>query len=205
MIEAIRGTILEKHPQRVIVWAGALALEVHIPFSTFGQLPDPGQETLLCCHLHWREDGPQLFGFANEEERALFRLLTRVNKVGPKLALNILSAVEPGQLVTMILSEDTLGLTSLKGVGNKLASRLIVELREPLARFGLPADGRLVQAGVPASLQVPFADEVREALENLGYTSKEIQTAFRNTAPLLPPQADLATVLQEVLRSFGSR
>ncbi|MDD3148667.1 MAG: Holliday junction branch migration protein RuvA, partial [Candidatus Riflebacteria bacterium] len=137
MIEFITGILHTKQPHRVVIDQRGVGLEILIPFSTSRQLPEKGLQVHLLCHLHWREEGPQLFGFASEDERQLFRILNKVNKVGPKLALNIMSATNPEALASMILSEDIARLTSLKGVGPKLASRLIVELKEAIARLGI--------------------------------------------------------------------
>ena len=203
MIEYIRGTLQIKQPQRVVIENQGVAFELLIPLSTFMNLGEPGTPVQLKTHLQWREDGPQLFAFLTENERALFRLLTKVNKIGPKLALNIMSSGPAEKLVEMIILEDYHGLTGLKGVGAKLASRLIVELKEAVIALGivsLPEDAR------PSGLKgkFPHEKEAREALENLGYSSREIEKALRESAPLITPDADLQMVIETVLRSFSS-
>jgi Holliday junction DNA helicase RuvA len=203
MIEALRGTLVTKQPHRVLIETHGVAFELFVPFSTFRQLGENGAEVLLQTHLHWREEGPQLFGFFTESERALFRLLLRVNKVGPKLAVNIMSASTPDALIGMIMSEDLAGLTSLKGVGAKIASRLVVELRDVIAKSGLGTGVTFEETGQGRKDGLPFAGEVREALENLGYTPKEIDKAFREVGPALPANADVQTVLEAALRSFS--
>jgi Holliday junction DNA helicase RuvA len=202
MIEFIKGRLHGKQPHRVVVEQGGIGIEVLVPFSTSSRLGAVGSDVLLLCHLHWRqEDGPQLFGFFVEEERQLFRLLTRVNKVGPKLALNIMSATTPEAFASMILSEDTVHLTSLKGVGPKLASRLVVELKEGIAKLGLGA-GQPVEAENIAV--IPFEADVREALENLGYTGKEIALSLKRVAKELAPDATIEETIEAVLRSFSA-
>ncbi|HEY9072236.1 MAG TPA: Holliday junction branch migration protein RuvA [Candidatus Ozemobacteraceae bacterium] len=207
MIEQLRGRLIAKLPHRAVVDWNGLALEALTPFSTFKALAEPGETVTLLCHLHWREEGPQLFGFATEEERSFFRLLTRVNKIGPKLAVNILSAAPVERLVEMIMCEDSRGLTALKGVGPKLASRLVIELKESVAKLGIGMnEDALARAASGASAGGrPLACErdARDALENLGYTGKEIDRALRDAAATLPADADLQTVIEAVLRAFS--
>ncbi len=201
MIDFVTGILHSKQPHRVVIDQRGIGLEILVPFSTSRQLPEKGLQINLLCHLHWREEGPQLFGFASEDERQLFRVLNRVNKVGPKLALNIMSATTPEALASMILSEDQARLTSLKGVGPKLASRLIVELKETIAKLGIgavtPATEKETGTGIP------FEADVREALENLGYTGKEITQCFKKLGRDFAPDATIEDIIEKVLRAFS--
>ncbi|GAB1354639.1 Holliday junction branch migration protein RuvA [Erysipelotrichia bacterium] len=201
MIDFVKGILHSKQPHRVVIDQRGIGLEILVPFSTSRQLPEKGLQVNLLCHLHWREEGPQLFGFASEDERQLFRVLNRVNKVGPKLALNIMSATTPEALASMILSEDQARLTSLKGVGPKLASRLIVELKETIAKLGIgtvtPATEKETGSGIP------FEADVREALENLGYTGKEITQCFKKLGRDFAPDATIEDIIEKVLRAFS--
>ncbi|HNW11197.1 MAG TPA: Holliday junction branch migration protein RuvA [Candidatus Rifleibacterium sp.] len=201
MIDFVNGILHSKQPHRVVIDQRGIGLEILVPFSTSRQLPEKGLQVNLLCHLHWREEGPQLFGFASEDERQLFRVLNRVNKVGPKLALNIMSATTPEALASMILSEDQARLTSLKGVGPKLASRLIVELKETIAKLGIgtvtPATEKETGSGIP------FEADVREALENLGYTGKEITQCFKKLGRDFAPDATIEDIIEKVLRAFS--
>lgn len=202
MIEFIKGKLYGKQPHRVVVDYNGIGLEILVPFSTSSRLGAVGCDVHLLCHLQWRqEDGPQLFGFFAEEERHLFRLLTRVNKVGPKLAINIMSATTPEAFAGMILSEDTVRLTSLKGIGPKLASRLIVELKEGIAKLGIGTAQPVESEG--GTTVIPFEDDVREALENLGYTGKEIAKSLKRVAKELSPEATIEETIEAVLRSFS--
>lgn len=201
MIDCIRGLLLEKELQRAVVDVNGLGLEAQIPFSSFRLLGERGSEVTLLTHLQWREDGPQLFGFATAAERALFRLLIKVDKVGPKLALNLMSAADPDQLVGMILTGNVRALTALKGVGEKLASRLVVELKDPLAKAGLGAAGpQPAAAPPPERLGLACEREAREALETLGYSLREIERMLGKVAAELPPDADLTRVVESALR-----
>jgi Holliday junction DNA helicase RuvA len=202
MIEFIRGRLHGKQPHRVVIEHKGIGLEILVPFSTSSRLGAVGSEVELICHLHWRqEDGPQLFGFFAEDERQLFRLLNQVNKVGPKLAINIMSATTPEAFASMILSEDITRLTALKGVGPKLASRLVVELKEGIAKLGIGA-AQAVEA--ESATAIPFEADVREALENLGYTGKEIAQSLKRVAKGLTPDATIEETIEAVLRSFSS-
>ncbi|NLI74985.1 MAG: Holliday junction branch migration protein RuvA [Candidatus Riflebacteria bacterium] len=205
MIEIIRGTLLEKQPTRAVVDLNGLGLEALIPFSSYKVLGEAGGVVTLLTHLHWREDGPQLFGFATEAERTFFRMLNKVNKIGPKLALHIMSVADMDQVVEMILTENIRGLTALKGVGEKLASRLVVELRETLAKSGLGGTPRgAAEARPVARAGLACEKEARAALETLGYTSREIDRALAAVAGELAADAPLAAVVEAALRQFSS-
>lgn len=201
MIDFVTGILHSKQPHRVVIDQRGIGLEILVPFSTSRQLPEKGLQVNLLCHLHWREEGPQLFGFASEDERQLFRVLNQVNKVGPKLALNIMSATTPEALASMILSEDQARLTSLKGVGPKLASRLIVELKETIAKLGIGAVTPPTEKETGTG--IPFEADVREALENLGYTSKEITQCFKKLGRDFAPDATIEDIIEKVLRAFS--
>ena len=201
MIDFVTGILHSKQPHRVVIDQRGIGLEILVPFSTSRQLPEKGLHVNLLCHLHWREEGPQLFGFASEDERQLFRVLNQVNKVGPKLALNIMSATTPEALASMILSEDQARLTSLKGVGPKLASRLIVELKETIAKLGIGAVTPPTEKETGTG--IPFETDVREALENLGYTSKEITQCFKKLGRDFAPDATIEDIIEKVLRAFS--
>lgn len=201
MIEFITGKLHTKQPHRVVVDQNGIGYEILVPFSTSRHLPACETQVQILCHLHWREEGPQLFGFLSEEERQLFRVLNKVNKVGPKLALNIMSATTPEALASMILSEDSARLTSLKGVGPKLASRLIVELKESIAKLGIGTTGTMVEA--EANTAIPHESDVREALENLGYTGKEITQCLKRVSKELNANSSIEETIEAVLRSFS--
>ncbi|MGM0598806.1 MAG: Holliday junction branch migration protein RuvA [Candidatus Rifleibacteriota bacterium] len=202
MIEYLAGKLINKLPHRVVVEVSGIAFDVQVPFSTSRKLPAAGNETKILCHLQWRDDGPQLFGFASEDERKFFRILTKVNKVGPKLAINIMSSTTPESLSSMILQENKSGLNSLKGIGPKLASRLIVELKEPVSKLGLSGDLENEPREKPPAL--PFESDVREALENLGYTGKEINQSLKKVSKQIGDDADIEDIIEAVLKSFSS-
>ena len=203
MIESLSGKLISKLPHRVVIERHGIGFDVQVPFSTSKQLSPIGDEVKVLCHLQWREDGPQLFGFATEEERSLFRILTKVNKVGPKLAINIMSATNPDMLAKMILGDNISGLTSLKGVGPKLAQRLVVELKEQIAKLGIGGADADHPENLPHSSALPFEAEVRDALENLGYTAKEITQSLKRIAKTIGSDPTIEEIIEAVLRSFS--
>jgi len=133
MIGQLRGKILEKQPPQLLLDVNGVGYEIDAPMSTFYRLPEVGQEVLLLTHFVVREDAHHLYGFYSREEKSLFRTLLKVNGVGPRLALTILSSVEPDEFVRCIVHNDTASLTRMPGVGKKTAERLIIEMRDKLS------------------------------------------------------------------------
>jgi Holliday junction DNA helicase RuvA len=133
MIGQLRGIILEKKPPQLLLDVHGVAYEIDAPMNTFYRLPDIGQEVILFTHLVIREDAHQLFGFYTREERSLFRALIKVNGVGPKLGLTILSSIGPDEFVRCIMNNDTANLVCLPGIGKKTAERLVIEMRDKLS------------------------------------------------------------------------
>src|SRR5580704_18997800 len=133
MIGQIRGIILEKQPPLLTVDVHGIGYEIDAPMSTFYQLPEVGQEVSLFTHFVVREDAHHLYGFYTRDERLLFRTLLKVNGVGPRLSLTILSSTAPEEFVRCVLNNDTLSLVRLPGVGKKTAERLVIEMRDKLA------------------------------------------------------------------------
>ncbi len=133
MIGQIRGTLLEKQPPFLLIDVNGIGYEISAPMSTFYHLPEIGENVTLHTHFVVREDVQQLYGFYAKRERALFRTLLKVNGVGPKLGLTILSSIEPDEFVRSILNQDAAALVSVPGIGKKTAERLIVEMRDRLS------------------------------------------------------------------------
>jgi len=136
MIGRIRGTLVEKQPPEVLVDVDGVGYEIHMPMTSFYQLPTTGEEVIIYTHFVVREDAQLLFGFADKMERGLFRELIKANGVGPKLGLTILSGMSASQFLTSVQNEDVSALVSLPGIGKKTAERLVVELKDRLAKFG---------------------------------------------------------------------
>lgn len=186
MIAHLRGTLLEKHPNQVIVEAQGVGYDVAIPISTFTALPPPGEEVRLKIHTVVREDAIQLYGFLTSEEKALFEKLITVSGVGPKLALTALSGIAAGDLVQVIRSADVQKLTRVPGIGKKTAERIVLELRDKIE------DGsRCAAAGAPGVAAVilsPEESDVVSALVNLGAQRAAAETAARRASRELAGQ-----------------
>lgn len=173
MIAYLRGRLFEKHPTRVIVDVNGVGYEVAVPLSTFYTLGDPGGEVSLRVHTHVREDQLALYGFGTPLELAVFERLIGVSGIGPKLALAVLSGLEPRELVAAIERADIGRLTSIPGVGKKTAERIAMELRDRL-----PGALAGVEGGAPASPRDAERDDLASALGNLGYDRRAIDKAL---------------------------
>ena len=178
MIGRLSGLLLEKQPPQLLVDVQGVGYELEAPMSTFYQLPAMGESVTLHIHMVVREDAQLLYAFFSLSERQLFRDLIKINGVGPKLALTILSGVSAEEFTRCIMDGDAKALTALPGVGKKTADRLIVELRDRLAKN---ADAVLPGTGSVAGLKVdsnPVSDAV-SALTSLGYKAQEASQMVR--------------------------
>lgn len=173
MIGRIRGKLLEKLAPELLVDVNGVGYEIQAPMTTIYQLPALGETVELFTHLVVREDAHLLFGFASLRDRALFRALIKVNGVGPKLALTILSGMDAQDFVRCVRDNDGAGLVRLPGVGKKTAERLLIEMRDRLRDW--PIDGLVVAEG-SAQLPQRSADKLFDAesgLVSLGYKPQE--------------------------------
>jgi len=183
---SIALTLAEKGAGRVVVAVGGVGYEVAVPAHTLAKLPQQGKAARLFTRLQVRDDGMVLYGFASQEERILFDHLITVTGVGPKMAMAILSSMSADALRRAIAAEDTAALTTVPGVGKKVAARVILDLKD---RLGLA--GQETVSG-------PIA-EVREALMALGLTAQEARDALANLAP--DGDRPVEELLREALRS----
>lgn len=163
MIGSLKGRLIEKLPPRVLVEAGGVGYEVEVPMSTAFALPEVGAEVALLTHLVVRDDAHLLYGFATKGERDLFRALIKINGVGPKLALTVLSGISRDAFVACVRDGDVAQLTRLPGIGKKTAERLIIELKDRVGALG-------ALGGTPDTSP---SSEAISALESLGYKSSE--------------------------------
>src|SRR5690606_18189653 len=173
MIAFLRGRLFEKHPTRVIVDVNGVGYDVAVPLSTFYTLGEPGAEVTLRVHTHVREDQLALYGFGSPLELAVFERLIGVSGIGPKLALAVLTGLEPRELVTALERADIPRLTSIPGVGKKTAERIAMELRDRLPT-GLPGEA----GEAPVSTRDAERDDLASALGNLGYDRRAIDKAL---------------------------
>ena len=192
MIATLEGTLEYRGPDSAIVKVGGIGFEVRVPGSTLGQLGTPGDKVSLFTHLHVREDNVSLYGFGSEQELTLFRNLVSVSGIGPKVALALLSALSPEQMVVAITSGNAEIISQVPGIGKKMASRLIVELK-----------GKLEKEWREAVLPFGVEDEdVMAALTSLGYSLKEASKAV-STLPV-PSELSLEDKVRLALQHLAT-
>ena len=196
MIARLKGTLVEKSPSRLIVDVGGVGYDVLVPLSTFYGLGEPGSPVMLRVHTHVREDAIALYGFASPLEQDLFERLISISGIGPKLALAVLSGIDPAELVRAIRAQDVARLTRIPGVGKKTAERIGLELKDRLPQ-AVPHGAAPDVAGTGDSLR----DDLLSALMNLGYqratAEKSIDAALKKTAG-----ASFEDVLRDALRGM---
>jgi len=183
MIGRIQGILLEKQPPHLLIDVAGVGYEIESPMSTFYQLPELGQTITLHTHLTVREDAHILYGFYELRERSLFRQLIKVNGVGPKLALTILSSIDPDQFVHSILENDASQLVRLPGIGKKTAERLIIEMRDRLKTWH--QDDISLLPLLPQAEKLPMRNAEQEAVSALlalGYKPQEASRAVSQVA-----------------------
>jgi Holliday junction DNA helicase RuvA len=177
MIAHLRGKLLEKHPNQVVVDIAGVGYDVTIPVSTFSSLPEAGAEVRLHIHTHVREDSLALFGFLTAQEKALFERLISVSGIGPRLAVVVLSGLATSDLIAAIRGGLIEHLVRIPGVGKKTAERIVLELRDKLDVIA-PATGVAAAVAVPTALSAVEQD-VLSALLNLGCTRQTAEAAVR--------------------------
>ena len=180
MIGRLCGKIIQKQPPQLLIDVQGVGYEVDASMSTFYQLPDLGLEVTLHTHMVVREDAQLLYGFATESERSLFRNLIKINGVGPKLALTILSGMSADEFIACILEGDAAALVRMPGIGKKTAERLIIELRDRL-KDNIPQGSATPSLAMSSngSSNSPVSEAV-SALVALGYKSQEASRMVRS-------------------------
>jgi Holliday junction DNA helicase RuvA len=186
MIGRIVGTLVARHPPQILVQVQGVGYEIDVPMSTFYNLPATGGEVTLHTHLVVREDAHQLFGFATEQERQVFRQLIRISGVGARTALAVLSGLSVSELQRAVVEQDGGRLTKIPGIGKKTAERLLLELRDKL---DLPAAVMPATSGERAS-------DIGNALLALGYNDREVAWATRQ----LPADIAVAEGIRQALK-----
>ncbi|HEY9119681.1 MAG TPA: Holliday junction branch migration protein RuvA [Marinobacter sp.] len=189
MIGRIRGILIEKSPAQALVECAGLGYEVEIPYTTFFNLPETGDELVLHTHFVVREDAQSLYGFSSRLDRDLFRLLIKVNGVGPKLAAGILSGLDANQFIRCVEARDANALVKLPGVGKKTAERLLIEMADRIGQL----EGQFIPGSPNATVSSDTfgagtagghapADEAEAALIALGYKPQEASKAISKIA-----------------------
>jgi Holliday junction DNA helicase RuvA len=179
VIAHLRGQIVSKTPNAVVVECGGVGYELAISVATYTELGEVGSEARVHVHTHVREDALLLFGFAELAEKRLFERLLTISGIGPKLAITVLSGISAERLVGAIRGGDHATLTKIPGIGKKTAERVVLELKDKLDDMA----GFTVEAGVAAPVSLgAVADDVLSALVNLGYPRAVAQKAVESAA-----------------------
>jgi holliday junction DNA helicase RuvA len=194
MIGQLRGQLLSKKPNVLLLDVHGVGYEVFIPLTSFYELPDEGNEVTLKIHTHVREDALMLFGFRAQREKEFFLKLLSISGIGPKLAIAILSGAQVEELAQALVDGNLGRLTAIPGVGRKTAERLVLELKNQMASFVLPDQADASQKETPSTM---LEEDVLSALTNLGYprasAEKALSMALRS--------ADCDRTFEDILRN----
>ena len=191
MIGRLSGTLLEKNPPQILLDVQGVAYEVDVPMSTFYNLPGTGERVTLFTHLVVREDAHLLYGFGSENERHAFRQLTKVNGIGARIALSVLSGLSVAELAHAITMQESGRLTKIPGIGKKTAERILLELKDKL--------GAQLVTAVGVNRPPPAAADILNALFALGYSEKEANAAVR----ALPEGVAVADGIKQALKALA--
>ena len=191
MIGRLSGTLLEKNPPQILLDVQGVAYEVDVPMSTFYNLPGTGERVTLFTHLVVREDAHLLYGFGSENERHAFRQLTKVNGIGARIALSVLSGLSVAELAHAITMQESGRLTKIPGIGKKTAERILLELKDKL--------GAQLVTAVGVNRPPPAAADILNALFALGYSDKEANAAVR----ALPEGIAVADGIKQALKALA--
>ena len=188
MIGRLAGTLLEKNPPQILLDVQGVAYEVDVPMSTFYNLPATGERVTLYTHLVVREDAHLLFGFGTENERHAFRQLNKVNGIGARTALSVLSGLSVAELAQAITMQESGRLTKIPGIGKKTAERLLLELKDKLA-----AD---LTTSIGVHRPAPASADILHALLALGYSEREAVAAMKS----LPDDVAVSDGIRQALK-----
>ena len=192
MIGRLTGRLATKAPDQILLDVAGVGYLVHIPLSTFYELPEVEKPASLWIHTHVREDALSLFGFLTERERSLFLLLLGVAGIGPKVALTVLSGIPPSELVAALRKQDVRRLVAVPGVGKKTAERMVLELTEKVAAFAEEA---------PPETATVAAEDVISALVNLGYRKTDAERSVEAIARAGAPE-EFGDYLKQALKKL---
>lgn len=197
MIAHLKGVLLKKTTETIIIDNGGVGYEVIAPLSTFYALPDEDEQVSLHIYTHVREDALILFGFKTSLEKKIFRLLISVSGIGPKLAINILSGIGPKELLEAIARGDAARLQFIPGVGKKTAERMVLELKDKAQKVSTDLEFPPSVVTIPEDKTV--LDDALSALLNLGYPAKAASQAVEKALSNLK-EVNLEGVIKESLR-----
>jgi Holliday junction DNA helicase RuvA len=203
VIARLQGQLIEKQPNRLLVDVQGVGYDIQVPLSTFYDAGEPGGRVTLRIHTHVREDQIALYGFVSQLEHQLFEKLIGISGVGPKVALAVLSGIEPLEFVRAVQQDDAARLTKIPGIGRKTAERITLELRDRL-----PTVAALPAPESPLTMATDLRDDVVSALMNLGYQRPVVEKAVDATLKSAGAAADaepaaFETLLRQALRQLA--
>ena len=205
MIGRLKGILAEKKAPQVLIDCNGIGYEADVSMTTYYQLPEPGQPISLWTHLLVKEDSHSLIGFTTEHERQLFRQLIRVNGVGPKMALTILSGINEREFALCVMQDDVTTLTRLPGVGKKTAERLIIEMRDKVEGLISGSHEAIDNEGSAVTPDRSIKREAMEALQSLGYKAGDAENMIRKAEKDTDAKMDAATLIKKALQTSVSR
>ena len=197
MIAYLKGQLIYKSPEHTVVDVKGVGYKVFTPLSTYYSLPKPGESVSLRIHTRVREDELKLFGFLTEEEQTIFEKLITINKVGPKLALGILSGMSPADLLKAITNNDAARLSAIPGVGKKTAERLALEMKDKLSDLALEMEHQ-----PSSSSPEGFYEDALSALVNLGYKKPQAEKALKSAYNTNGQDSLLEDLIKESLNNL---
>ncbi len=199
MIGQIEGTIIEKNPPEILVEVAGITYEILVPMSTLYQLPESGELVRLHTHFSVREDAQTLYGFFDAETKKMFRSLVRVNGVGPKMALGILSGMSVEDFVQAVRNNDSEAMIRMPGIGKKTAERLMIEMRDKMIEWGSDDN---VGSDLSSQTKSSFTKDAEIAMINLGYKPQQAARAIAQVLKVNPEINDSEELIRFSLKSM---
>ncbi len=199
MIGQIEGTIIEKNPPEILVEVAGITYEILVPMSTLYQLPESGELVRLHTHFSVREDAQTLYGFFDAETKKMFRSLVRVNGVGPKMALGILSGMSVEDFVQAVRNNDSEAMVRMPGIGKKTAERLMIEMRDKMIEWGSDDN---VGSDLSSQTKSSFTKDAEIAMINLGYKPQQAARAIAQVLKVNPEINDSEELIRFSLKSM---
>lgn len=204
MIYSLKGTLIHRTPAFIVIECSGVGYKCTTSLMTIRDMPDIGKEVMVYTHMAVREDGIELFGFSSVEERECFKMLTSVSGVGAKVGTAILSEFTPEQVAVCIASDDAKSLTRASGVGNKLAQRIVLELKDKVKKLGKGSAGVKLPVGNAAELALGNVKNAMDALAVLGYDSSEIMPIISKFDSSLKVEELIHLTLMELGKGKGA-
>tara|TARA_X000001036_G_scaffold96509_1_gene89288 strand:+ start:3638 stop:4240 length:603 start_codon:yes stop_codon:yes gene_type:complete len=199
VIGQIEGTIIEKNPPEILVEVAGITYEILVPMSTLYQLPESGELVRLHTHFSVREDAQTLYGFFDAETKKMFRSLVRVNGVGPKMALGILSGMSVEDFVQAVRNNDSEAMVRMPGIGKKTAERLMIEMRDKMIEWGSDDN---VGSDLSSQTKSSFTKDAEIAMINLGYKPQQAARAIAQVLKVNPEINDSEELIRFSLKSM---